>query len=71
MAARWLFLRCRVDPWADVRYFSGLMLGGVFVLGFIWRRDYPADDPLWPGAGGEFGIVVLNRFLGWWHDPNF
>jgi hypothetical protein len=38
MAARWLFLRCRVDPWADVRYFSGL---------------------------------VLNHFVGWWHDPNF
>ena len=71
MAARWVWLRCEVNAAADFRHFSGLLLGGRFVVGFIWRRNYPADDPLWPGAGAEIGIVVWDWFLGAWHDPGF
>lgn len=69
--ARWVFLWIRIDKWADARYFSGLVLGGVFVFGVLARRNFPAGDPLWPGAGAEIGVVVFDHFVGWWRDPGF
>jgi len=70
-APRWLWNSYQLDREDIVDYWhvSGLLWRGRVLLGLLVKPDYPQTDPLWPGAGGEIGIVVLGRLWGWWHDP--
>jgi len=69
--AKWLFVAQRDEPLFMRRLLVAIVVAGVVVFGVVVQKDYPADDPLWPDADGEIGLVVFSWFVGWWHDPGY
>jgi len=67
----WKFICERFDLHADHQHFTGVLLASHALLGIVVRRNYPADDHLWPGRCGELGIVIAGRFIGFWNDPGY
>lgn len=55
----------------SARDIVGLLWRGRMALGAYWKPNWPADDPCWPGRGGEFGIIVWGRIYGFWNDPGY
>lgn len=70
--AGWGFLVVPVSFGDCIRGFTlGLWLGAWPVLGVRCRRNWPTYDRLYPGRGGEVGILLLGRFVGFWNDPGY
>lgn len=70
--ASWCFVASPVW-WMDLLggFTFGLWLNNRPLLGLRLRRNWPASDPVYPGRGGEFGILFAGRFVGFWNDAGF